>query len=571
MGNEIEKYAEGRRAMKRIVVVDDEIRQCRGLRNILMKQYEGMEVHDFTSAAEALKAIKTKPPEIVITDICMPDMDGLELTERVRKIDESIKVILLTGFAEFEYARKAIKAGAFDYLLKPLNPDKLREVLERAQEERKKEEILRAQHEKMKKQLDMTLPAYMEKLLNQWVYGRASLSEQAEVEKVIPAGEEGFVIAVYLPGLAKRQAEVGEAAKELNSRLTWWMRGLMNPLWHCLSFFSNVMQDTMITIVTCKSGNGRGNLKESREIHGGVKERGNSGSRLLARIETAAEVSFPAEETGITEFRMGIGRLQHDLLHSIGTCYDSAAEVLQYFFYFPETQILRAEFILDHRTDRIGISLTEEELLKDALKEGNAGEAKRVLEAITGRCLAAGYPLPAHFKNVFENLLHHTALAFQAKNKFQYVLVQGEKDTCEAFIGQAESWLEMLAEEASFGKRERKEIFSEKLKAYLQLHYSEDVSLDDLASYFELAPAYCSALVKEAAGNSFSKLLLETRIRRAKDLLVETDLRIYEIAERTGYSDVKYFNRIFKRETGVTPIRYREECLKLREGSDEKN
>lgn len=255
--------------MKKIVVVDDEIRQCRGLKNILLKQYEEMEVRDFASAIEAAKAMETDPPEIVITDICMPDMDGLELTERIRKMDEGIKVILLTGFAEFEYARKAIQAGAFDYLLKPLNPDKLREVLERAWEEQKKEEILRAQHEKMKKQLDMTLPVYMEKLLNQWVYGRASVSEQAEVEKIIPAGEEGFVIAVSLPGLTKRQAEMEENAEELNSRISWWMRELMDPFWHCLSFFSNVMQDTMITIVTCKTRMKHFNTEKDRKNQGG--------------------------------------------------------------------------------------------------------------------------------------------------------------------------------------------------------------------------------------------------------------------------------------------------------------
>ena len=544
--------------MKKIMVVDDEIRQCRGLKNILIRQYEGAQVRAFTSAGEALKAMQEELPEIVITDICMPDMDGLELTERIRQMDSGIRVILLTGFAEFEYARKAIQAGAFDYLLKPLNPDKLQEVLERAEKEREKERILRTQHEKMKRQLDMTLPAYMEKLMNQWVYGYASQTELAEVEKVIPAGKEGFVIAVHLPGLAKKQAEAEQDGNDLNNRITWWMRGLMDPLWHCLSFFSNVMQDTMITIVV-------------RKDTGGVKPDESSAGRLLTRMETEAAASFPKEETGITEFQLGIGRLQHDLLNSIEDCYASAVEVLQYFFYFPEVQMLRAEFILTHRTERIGISLTEEELLKDALKKGRAPEARRSFGAIAERCLAAGYPPPSHFKSVFENLLHHTALSLPSKQKFIYAPVQEEQDTCETFLRQAENWLDILAEEASCGKRERKEIFTEKLKAYLKLHYREEVSLDDLAAYFDLTPAYCSTLIREAAGSNFSRLLLEVRVRKAKELLKETNLKIYEIAEQTGYGDVKYFNRIFKRETGVTPARYREEYLQLREGRDEQD
>ena len=233
--------------------------------------------------------------------------------------------------------------------------------------------------------------------------------------------------------------------------------------------------------------------------------------------------------------------------------------------------MLRAEFILTHRTERIGISLTEEELLKDALKKGSASEARRSFGAIAERCLAAGYPPPSHFKSVFENLLHHTALSLPSKQKFIYAPVQEEQDTCETFLRQAENWLDILAEEASCGKRERKEIFTEKLKAYLKLHYREEVSLDDLAAYFDLTPAYCSTLIREAAGSNFSRLLLEVRVRKAKELLKETNLKIYEIAEQTGYGDVKYFNRIFKRETGVTPARYREEYLQLREGRDEQD
>ena len=117
--------------MDKIIIVDDEVRQCRGVKNILMRRCENVQAEAFTSAQDALLYMRREQVKIIITDICMPDMDGLSLTERIRAQDGEAKVILLTGYAEFEYARRAISLGAFEYLLKPLNPDSLCAVIER--------------------------------------------------------------------------------------------------------------------------------------------------------------------------------------------------------------------------------------------------------------------------------------------------------------------------------------------------------------------------------------------------------------------------------------------------------
>lgn len=91
----------------------------------------------------------------------------------------------------------------------------------------------------------------------------------------------------------------------------------------------------------------------------------------------------------------------------------------------------------------------------------------------------------------------------------------------------------------------------------MEEHFSEEIVLDDLAIYFGVTPAYCSKLIKDVTDDNFSKLLVRKRIKKAKEFLRETEMRIYEIAESTGYNDVKYFNRVFKKETGATPIQYR--------------
>lgn len=240
--------------MWRIMVIDDEARQCRGLRNILLKEFqEEIEVWAFTTAAEALDFFREKGADIIITDICMPEMDGLQLLEAVEKEGSGVKVILLTGYAEFEYARKALTLGAMDYLLKPLNPDRMHAVLEKAFREISEERVLAGQKERMQRQLDIALPVYMEQQLNQWVYGRLSAADRHEMEAIIACGRPGHVIVTRLGGFQdwSRRADK-EILEDTKYRIKWWMKELLQRDFHSLSFFSHVLPETFVTVITEK-------------------------------------------------------------------------------------------------------------------------------------------------------------------------------------------------------------------------------------------------------------------------------------------------------------------------------
>jgi len=93
-------------------------------------------------------------------------------------------------------------------------------------------------------------------------------------------------------------------------------------------------------------------------------------------------------------------------------------------------------------------------------------------------------------------------------------------------------------------------------------HYMENISLEDVAKQFLLSSSYCSRLIKESMGSTFTQILIEERMRNAKELLKNTDMHIYEIAVSVGYSDVKYFNRVFKNVMGMTPLQFRRESAR---------
>ncbi len=535
--------------MYKVVVVDDEARQSRGLKNILMQSFKGVKAEAFTEAESAMEYIRNEKVRIVITDICMPEIDGLELTKRIKDEDGGAKIILLTGFAEFEYARKAITLGAFDYLLKPLNPDKLKEVLDRAVSELDAEAVLNAQHEHMQKQLDMTLPVYMEKLLNQWVYGWASEEEKKEIEKIIPVGKNGFIIATRLWGLHKLQMTLEkEQFKDRKNQIIWWMRQLFQKPYHTLSFFSQIVQETMITVVTYEG--------EINELPPCFKYR-----RLNENMPEFLKKNGQ-DELKIT---IGIGNIYSDLPYHVEQCYKSAVNVLQYGFYFPDTQVLKASYLLPRQIKQINISLAEEELIKEALRDGDRNKAEDALEAILERCINNGYPEPKHLKISCENLLRHVSLSLQSELIWFSEETDSADDTYDTLVERAKAYLAALAEEVNLKKAGKNTEFGVKFQNYLNTRYKDDISLDNIAEHFHLTPAYFSALVKEVTGTSFSKSLIQVRINKAKEMLRETDRKIYTIAKENGFNDVKYFNRVFKKEIGITPIQYREDLKGMRE------
>lgn len=545
---EADDVHKGEEHMYKIVVVDDEARQCRGLKNILLRLFTDIEVEAFTSAETAFHYIEKNQVRIIITDICMPEMDGLAFTQKIREKDGSTKVILLTGFAEFEYARKAITCGAFDYLLKPTNPDKLQEVLERALDDLKQEEILEQQHENIQKKLDMTLPVYVERLLNQWVYGWTSEEEIKEVKKIIPWGKDGFVMATKLTGLRKWKKDLeSDAFMEVKSQFGLRIREEFGRGWHCLSFFSNVLQDTMITLAACDAPwNGYPACLKEKDFFRQIPGTDSEGKYILCPV-------------------FGIGSWQSKLAENIEKGYKSAVEVLPYSFYFPGAKIIRSDYILSHKIQHMNISLAEEELVKDAIKEGDGEKATDILEAVLERCMNAGYPDPKQVMNNCENILRHTALELKFDRVFHIERTEEEQVDFDMLRCQIRVYLNLLADYKK-QKREGKNLeFAGKFTEYLEQHFMEEISLEDVAEYFHLTPSYCSALIKDSTGNSFSKSLISMRIGRAKKLLKESDMKIYQVALDTGYRDVKYFNRVFKKETGITPIQYREGIREIEE------
>ena len=525
----------------KLVVIDDEIRQCRSMKKIMERLFPEFSVEIFTDPASAIEYVEREGIKIIVTDICMPDIDGLTLVQMLMESDSSRKIILLSGYAEFEYARKAISVGAYDYLLKPMDPDKLREVVVRCIREVREEMQSKEEHSEMHRQLDMAWPVYMENLMNQWLIGKLTTEEKDKIKQIFPENKYGFMVLTRFFGFDHWKEKSGsQEVILLKNKLGLNMREQMGPSYHSFSFFSASLPETMVTLVFPKLY-GRG-YPAWMENQGLTKE------------------FFPefarAEGNGM---QMGVGIYVENLEREKKTAYEGAVEALEYAFYFPKGNVCLRREIDSELKGQVRIGLHQEEQLFDALKNAGEEEVLDCMDEILEGCIAENYPAPDELMAEISRMINHAAMHQVYPHEFYCPPAESTYLSYDGFRDAVHTYLKEFCREIRLRDEGKKSGFVRKFQDYMKEHYMKNISLEDVAGEFMLSSSYCSRLIKESMGSNFTQLLIEERMRKAKELLKYTDLRIYEIAIRIGYSDVKYFNRVFKTSVGMTPQQFRRE------------
>lgn len=522
--------------MQKLAVIDDEVRQCRSMKKIMEKLFPDISVEIFTDPVKAVEYIERESVQIVITDICMPELDGLTLVQMLMESDRGRKVILLTGYAEFEYARKAVSAGAYDFLLKPMNPDKLKAVLEKCLREVHEEALSKKEYSQMHQRLDAAWPVYMENLMNQWLTGSLAAKEQEKIRQIFPKSKRGFIILTRFFGFRQKEEILGnQELMELKNRLGLRMRERMGQSYHSLSFFGS-LPETMITLVFPKN--------REREYPVWMEN---------PELWNVFSPEFELEEEH--DIQMGVGMYMENLEEEKKTAYEGAAEALEYAFYFPEVNIcLRRE--IDSEIKALArLNITQEKLLSDALTGDQEEDILKCMDEILKSCLSYGYPAPKDLIEEVERFLKHVAMSLVYPEEFSCPR-QGRR-TYDSFRREIHDYLMEFSREMKFRDDGKKSGFVREFQDYMKAHYMENISLEDVARHFMLTASYCSRLIKDSMGSNFTQILIEERMKEAKELLKHTDMHIYEIAAHVGYSDVKYFNRVFKSSVGMTPLQFR--------------
>ena len=509
--------------MYRVVIVDDEPVIRRGLRETIEWDALGLEVAgEAADGAEALKLVRETRPEILITDIRMPEMDGLELIREVKNLDYNVKITILSGYSDYDYLKAAIRLGVDNYLLKPIDNDELVSNLKNAVNEIEKEAAVNLR-------IRQGTVLLRSNTLRRLVTGNISpeeLKEKAEFLR-IPMDAGQYLCAVCAAG---RQA--GADRRE--------------------AFFRDVIAE--------KAGgrelafpDGDGNLALLL-----MPEEGENGREMLrAALEALAEKA--RREQGI-QLMIGAGRTA-ERTEEIRASYESAKEALDYGAFLRSGGIVWYDEVpepaepgrlpdpVDDERMREHIRRGEQEALKAYLKDSldaAAAEAGATHHRIRNQIMHTAVRMTDCFRTIYGSMS-----AFREPEDFDYSRLFSLRGYTEML-----DWLLQLCD-GLFGANRallgRSSSVVGLAVAYITEHYREGVTLRQVAADCHVNTSYLGQLFRKETGSAFTDYVNDLRIREARRLLADPTLKVYEIAEQVGFTDYHYFLKIFRKVTGKSP------------------
>ncbi|NHN32171.1 response regulator transcription factor [Paenibacillus agricola] len=534
--------------MIKMIIVDDEPGQVNEMAAIIRHLRPDIQVFATTSAGKALEYAETHEADVIITDIRMPQMDGLELTEKIMQLNKDIMVVILSGYGEFQYAQKAIEFGVFEYLVKPISKAGLECLFTRidGQMEKKHEELEGKQL--LLKKLDTSVPVYLEHLLNKWVQHDVSINELNELLEAFPLAGSG---AVFVTKIEKYKRLAGlfkpEEIASLQNHLKAKMKDVFQNDGGVISFLLESRNDLVVTVFSAnnKLCLGLGNLER----------------KLNELIEyTESELGLP--------LTMCISGNSDDMLQSVHHCYEQAVSALDYSFYsesgkcfFYPQLIVKAG-----QTEQFNVYELEKKLTNEVKNENIAQIYAIVNDTFdllySKKIFIKPNRLKEYFVYIALNMMKMTNIS-SLDSYYNELMEQvtEEINDCNNYI-ELRKTIKGIAEKL-VGLRKSRDVnknyvLIQKCKKYIEENYMEDISLETLAGIFYFNPSYLSNLFKTYAGISYSEYLTNVRIQKAQLLLKTSNEKVYTIACKVGYNDSAYLIKIFKRNVGVSPYKYRQ-------------
>ncbi|MEA4890079.1 MAG: response regulator [Clostridiaceae bacterium] len=526
--------------MYRLMIVEDEPLT----RDAIMKSID-FAAFDFEVVAvcedgrEAAEQYFNLLPDLVITDICMPFMTGLELADQIAKTGRGTRVIILTGYDDFQYAQKAINNQVSKYILKPITSHEFKEILEESKTILDEQQERRRQVDTAQRMLHINSPLVRDQVLNRLLHGIDDLGALAnEMRSInISAGKAYYAVSILLIEQAP------EAAQKLNVGQELLKFMIFNVVEEMTATVSDALAFTLPdgrTALLC--GNDRQNaLDEIRYA-------------LCGQIHDKIGQLFDIEVTA------GMGKIVASLAQ-LKDSWTEAEHVLEYRSLVSASSILSAEDI-KNQSRKFDWSQYEENLITQVRLQDEEKIAMLIEQLMLVLRLSYMSRSDIHFafSRLADRLLHLLESDDHLSGPNLNLVLPDKNDT--DYLRQLQVWLTQFCGDCVRYLRSTRQSSAKRLTAkatqYIRQHYDDNaLSLYSLCNHLSVSMSYFSTFFKEETGKTFIEYLTDVRIEKAKDLLVNSDMMLYMIAERVGYENPAYFTVAFKKSTGMKPKEYR--------------
>ncbi len=501
--------------MYRILIVDDEKVERNGIRFLLQKLGSEFEIKEAQNGKVALEMLEKEEMDILLTDVKMPFMDGMELIERVRALQMKLSIIIFSGHNEFEYAKKAMKAGVYDYILKPVDPKEFESTMNKVLmdlDNAKEEAVIKTKGEEF----------FREHILYSVVNGAS--------KEDIAARADGLLTLDFLENY-KRMLLVecgGEFFGKNNERFAELVeKELALP---CQYLNLNSQQSIFMLLENAEGG--------YMPIAEKIRE------MIWSTFHEKCHVAISKEISGF-----------EDIAGALEEC----ELLMENRFYQNETYI----YVADRSEETTLMQQLDDDTLmkqmKQDIKMKDMSALREHYERLCERYRVKTQFSQVYIKFIFSNLLKEFYEALPERNESE---LNKEIDA----LYRASDFEQMLAlVDKNIKKLE--EVFDsnpqlahrevDTVKKYIYEHYSEEISVEQLAELVYMAPSYLSFIFKKETGQNLSKFIKAYRMEKAKEMLESTHNKIVAISNAVGYPNVSYFCQSFREYYGISPQKFR--------------
>ncbi len=517
--------------LRKVLIVDDEFLVRLGLKTTLnWRQYGYNIVAEASNGLEALKLFDKLEPDILMTDIKMPDMDGLELISRIKQKDKDVQIVIISNYRDFDYARQAIKFGVSQYLIKSeINQKSILETLNSLSFSNKPK-ALPDRNDSQKE--------YMRVQLYKGITNSGSLAPE-----LFTVPKEGlFPDPSYI--ILTCSCDVSQLAPNTVNILSNMQSSLIDLHFHnafsCVARVQNKILTTIAAPVSyLKTDVQKCLLSQCKMLARNIRQYSN--------IDLNIGMSLPGDARRFPEMFV-----------------EAESARLNCFFDSDTISVFQKKPDVPYDTlPKVSI-----DTLNDYMEKNDDKGLDRYISDIFSRLKELRDF--KYFKNCYIDFLVFAKSIYKKCDREKNPTLAGSFDyeslNRMASIGIAENYVRNLYTQILNLLQNKSCSYSYFIKAclsFIDKHYSSNITLTDTAKAINISSSYLSLVFKQEMGINFSDYLMQYRIDKAKDLLTTTNLHIYEIAEKVGFSSPYYFSKVFKDVTKLTCKEYKDKFIRI--------
>ncbi len=524
--------------MYSLMVCDDEYIVIESVKHIVENEFSDIRIVETArSGREAIEKTRKIRPDIILTDIRMPGITGLDAVREIKKIHNDVKFVIVSVYEYFEYAKQAVELGVSEYLIKPVKKESLVATLKR-----------------ITRQLDEERKKYDQEI-----------ETKEKIEKMMSAAEHGFIYSLLL--YQAHNTDIGKYKKEFFDMqndagyifiMTFNRKGEQDNSKHLgeaayIQQFYTFFKDRLKYKNKCIVGP----VMLDRVVVYVAKAHEDPYQQRVQAMACLEDIVDEMEKRYDHEFTIGIGKVHSD--QEIMTSYQEALKALQC---KEGGKILHIDDIAPGVSNAAFEILAEENKLIEGIENGDVQRCLTVLTDIFRK--NPGFYEQEELRYTLVEMMvavHRTALE-NGMDDDKY-LEYGQYIKQMLSCGSKEDFEQLCVERVrriagSIGAIRKKTISNivNKANSIIEERFSQELTLDEISKELYVSPQYFSRLYKNEMGVNFIERLTAARIDNAKKLMRENVLSIKEICFLSGYSDPNYFSRLFKKHEGVSPTEY---------------